>query len=95
MAPKLHEFSVILQRNSIQTPWGIRLVGGSDLDTPLIITKVILNFNQTIIYMFIVFIEIFVLFSIFRSFAMIISRSKSVCKKMDNGIFVCLIYFTT
>lgn len=46
MAPKLHEFAVVLQRNSIQTPWGIRLVGGSDLDTPLIITKV--NFNNKI-----------------------------------------------
>lgn len=40
MSPKLHEFSVSLQRNGQQTPWGIRLVGGSDLDTPLIITRV-------------------------------------------------------
>lgn len=40
MAPKLHEFAVILVRDGKQTPWGIRLVGGSDLDTPLIITKV-------------------------------------------------------
>ncbi|KAG4077421.1 hypothetical protein HA402_002848 [Bradysia odoriphaga] len=40
MAPKLHEFAVLLVRDGKQTPWGIRLVGGSDLDTPLIITKV-------------------------------------------------------
>ncbi|XP_055382674.1 PDZ and LIM domain protein 4 isoform X2 [Condylostylus longicornis] len=39
MSPKLHEFVVILQRDG-NVPWGIRLVGGSDLDTPLIITKV-------------------------------------------------------
>lgn len=41
MAHKLHEFSVTLVRDGPQMPWGIRLVGGSDLDTPLIITKVI------------------------------------------------------
>lgn len=41
MAPtKLHEFAVLLERDSQNTPWGIRLVGGSDFDTPLIITKV-------------------------------------------------------
>ncbi|XP_055841379.1 uncharacterized protein LOC129908706 isoform X2 [Episyrphus balteatus] len=40
MSPKLHEFVVILRRDGPDTPWGIRLVGGSDLDTPLIITKV-------------------------------------------------------
>lgn len=40
MGPKLHEFSVILQRDSPLTPWGFRLVGGCDLDTPLIVTKV-------------------------------------------------------
>lgn len=40
MAPKLHEFSVILQRDGPQTAWGFRLVGGCDLDTPLIVTKV-------------------------------------------------------
>lgn len=40
MTSKLHEFAVILERDGKQTPWGIRLVGGSDLDTPLIITKV-------------------------------------------------------
>nr|XP_014087212.1 LIM domain-binding protein 3 isoform X4 [Bactrocera oleae] len=40
MSPKLHEFTVVLQRDGPNTPWGIRLVGGSDLDTPLIITRV-------------------------------------------------------
>lgn len=40
MSPKLHEFVVVLQRDGPQTPWGIRIVGGSDLDTPLIITRV-------------------------------------------------------
>lgn len=39
MAFKSREFSIDLERDS-QTPWGIRLVGGSDLNTPLIITKV-------------------------------------------------------
>uniref|UniRef100_A0A1B0GJ06 Putative pdz domain-containing protein n=1 Tax=Lutzomyia longipalpis TaxID=7200 RepID=A0A1B0GJ06_LUTLO len=43
MSPKLNEFVVILQRDGAKTPWGIRLVGGSDLDTPLIITKVTLG----------------------------------------------------
>lgn len=41
MMNKLNEFSVILERDGQSTPWGIRLVGGSDLDTPLIITKVV------------------------------------------------------
>ncbi|KAL7733302.1 hypothetical protein ACLKA6_004798 [Drosophila palustris] len=36
----LHEFAVVLQRDGQGTPWGIRLVGGNDLDTPLIITRV-------------------------------------------------------
>ncbi|KAL9906318.1 uncharacterized protein LOC119638013 isoform X4 [Glossina fuscipes] len=40
MSPKLHEFVVILNRDGQCTPWGIRLVGGNDLDTPLIITRV-------------------------------------------------------
>ncbi|XP_017479231.1 PREDICTED: LIM domain-binding protein 3 isoform X3 [Rhagoletis zephyria] len=40
MSPKLHEFTVVLQRDGPNTPWGIRLVGGNDLDTPLIITRV-------------------------------------------------------
>lgn len=41
MSPKLHEFTVVLRRDGPDTPWGIRLVGGNDLDTPLIITRVI------------------------------------------------------
>ncbi|XP_037723184.1 PDZ and LIM domain protein 2 isoform X5 [Drosophila subpulchrella] len=40
MSPKLHEFAVLLVRDGQGTPWGIRLVGGNDLDTPLIITRV-------------------------------------------------------
>ncbi|XP_016965877.1 PDZ and LIM domain protein 2 isoform X4 [Drosophila biarmipes] len=40
MSPKLHEFAVVLVRDGQATPWGIRLVGGNDLDTPLIITRV-------------------------------------------------------
>ncbi|XP_017136621.1 uncharacterized protein LOC108152090 isoform X3 [Drosophila miranda] len=40
MSPKLHEFAVLLFRDGQGTPWGIRLVGGNDLDTPLIITRV-------------------------------------------------------
>lgn len=40
MAPKLYEFAVLLTRDTPDQPWGIRLVGGSDLDTPLIVTKV-------------------------------------------------------
>lgn len=40
MSPKLHEFVVVLKRDGQSTPWGIRLVGGNDLDTPLIITRV-------------------------------------------------------
>lgn len=39
MAYKSREFSIDLERDE-QTQWGIRLVGGSDLNTPLIITKV-------------------------------------------------------
>lgn len=37
---KISEVAVTLERDGQHTPWGIRLVGGSDLDTPLIITKV-------------------------------------------------------
>lgn len=40
MAPKNREFSIDLERDGPNTPWGISLVGGSDLNTPLIITKV-------------------------------------------------------
>ncbi|XP_032573653.1 PDZ and LIM domain protein 2 isoform X4 [Drosophila sechellia] len=40
MSAKLHEFAVVLLRDGQATPWGIRLVGGNDLDTPLIITRV-------------------------------------------------------
>lgn len=40
MGPKLHEVVVTLRRDGQRTQWGIRLVGGVDLDMPLIITKV-------------------------------------------------------
>lgn len=40
MASKTREFLIDLERDGPHTPWGIRLVGGSDLNTPLIITKV-------------------------------------------------------
>ncbi|XP_063700357.1 PDZ and LIM domain protein 3 isoform X2 [Culicoides brevitarsis] len=40
MSPKLHEFLVTLHRRAENAPWGIRLIGGSDLNAPLIITKV-------------------------------------------------------
>lgn len=43
MSPRPHEFLVTLQRNSPQIPWGIRLVGGTDLNAPLIITRVQVN----------------------------------------------------
>ncbi|KAL1490555.1 hypothetical protein ABEB36_013230 [Hypothenemus hampei] len=37
---KHHEFVVDLQRNSLTQPWGFSLVGGSDVKTPLIVTRV-------------------------------------------------------
>lgn len=43
MSPKPHDFQVTLFRNSIQIPWGIRVVGGTDLNAPLIVTRVQVN----------------------------------------------------
>lgn len=43
MSPKPHDFLVTLQRSSPQVAWGIRLVGGTDLNAPLIITRVQVN----------------------------------------------------
>lgn len=40
MTSKTREFVIDLERDGPHTQWGIRLVGGSDLNTPLIITKV-------------------------------------------------------
>ncbi|XP_026328567.1 PDZ and LIM domain protein 3 isoform X7 [Hyposmocoma kahamanoa] len=37
---RLHTFVVTLRRESRDTNWGLRLVGGSDLATPLIVTRV-------------------------------------------------------
>lgn len=40
MSQLYHEFGVTLQRHSSDEPWGIRLAGGSDLNSPLIIIRV-------------------------------------------------------
>ncbi|XP_061519417.1 LIM domain-binding protein 3 isoform X5 [Anopheles gambiae] len=40
MSPKPHDFTVTLRRSSPQVAWGIRLAGGTDLNAPLIITRV-------------------------------------------------------
>ena len=40
MGGRTHEVLVTLQRNSPQIPWGFSLVGGADVNTPLIVTKV-------------------------------------------------------
>ncbi|XP_035458189.1 PDZ and LIM domain protein 3 isoform X7 [Spodoptera frugiperda] len=37
---RLHTFVVTLRRDSREVNWGLRLVGGSDLATPLIVTRV-------------------------------------------------------
>lgn len=47
MASKTREILIDLERDGPQTPWGIRLVGGSDVNTPLIITKVLKKKNHT------------------------------------------------
>jgi len=36
-----HEFGVTLERTNADVAWGIRLAGGSDLNSPLIIIRVI------------------------------------------------------
>jgi hypothetical protein len=35
-----HEFGVTLVRNIKDEPWGLRLAGGSDLNSPLIVIRV-------------------------------------------------------
>jgi hypothetical protein len=40
MSQLYHEFGVTLQRRSADEAWGIRLAGGSDLNSPLIIIRV-------------------------------------------------------
>lgn len=37
---RLHTFVVTLRRDTRDTNWGLRLVGGADLATPLIVTRV-------------------------------------------------------
>lgn len=40
MSQLYHEFGVTLERRSPDEAWGIRLAGGSDLNSPLIIVRV-------------------------------------------------------
>lgn len=40
------EIVIDLERDGPQTPWGIRLVGGSDMNLPLIITQVHMLYKQ-------------------------------------------------
>lgn len=42
-----HEFGVVLERKNASDCWGIRISGGSDLNSPLIIIRVIKKFNAT------------------------------------------------
>ena len=40
MSKLYHEFAVCLERKNSQDAWGIRLAGGMDLNSPLIIVRV-------------------------------------------------------
>lgn len=42
---RLHTFVVTLRRNSREVNWGLRIVGGADLATPLIVTRVPISHN--------------------------------------------------
>ena len=44
------EFAVVLKRKNASECWGIRIAGGSDLNSPLIIIRVIKKFNATFYY---------------------------------------------
>ena len=46
MSQLYHEFGVTLERRSNDVPWGIRLAGGSDLNSPLIIIRVNIGENS-------------------------------------------------
>lgn len=48
MSPKLHKFAVHLERDGEHTAWGIRLVGGANVETPLIITRVLFLLFESI-----------------------------------------------
>lgn len=48
MSQLWHEFGVTLERDRATTAWGIRLAGGSDLNSPLIIVKVNIYHNGKI-----------------------------------------------
>lgn len=41
MSQLYHEFGVALERSNANENWGIRLAGGSDLNSPLIVIRVI------------------------------------------------------
>jgi hypothetical protein len=44
----MHEFNITLFRDSLSTPWGIRLEGGREFGTPLTIQRVsIRKFKKT------------------------------------------------
>lgn len=43
MSQLYHEFGVALERRSPEEPWGIRLAGGADLNSPLIIIRVMME----------------------------------------------------
>lgn len=45
MSQLYHEFGVTLQRRSVEEAWGIRLAGGSDLNSPLIVVRVRIVFR--------------------------------------------------
>lgn len=45
MSQLYHEFGVTLQRRSADEAWGIRLAGGSDLNSPLIVVRVRIDFR--------------------------------------------------
>lgn len=47
MSQLYHEFGVTLERKGPDTHWGIRLAGGSDLNSPLIIIRVNLLFLRS------------------------------------------------
>lgn len=41
---KDHVFGVTLRRRDRNTPWGLRIVGGADLGTPIIVTRVSMQY---------------------------------------------------
>lgn len=43
---KDHVFGVTLTRHNRNEPWGLRIVGGADLGTPIIVTRVSKKIHQ-------------------------------------------------